>query len=434
MNPKAGTNPTSPPMAQLYREHIGWLLLVLLLTYLALIAGGALLLHGPNVREGGEPLQADRALFLSVSAATLTGFQQTVGFNEFKSDNALGPAILLILTIAGSLFAMIAGGLAGVRVLRLPFSDLKVIAAALIVELLAVLVGMAALLTHGVHGMDAVQQAASAFGNSGAVITAKDHRFPPFNSGLTQLVLLPLSVFGGLGLPVLMELYFRLAGEIPRLSRHSLTVLGLTAGVYLAATLLLFISARMHSAAASDTSEAPSMTIHPNYDGSWRGSFLAASTTALNTRTAGLPFDILDYFPEPAQWLLVLLMMIGASPAGTGGGLKITTLYLLFIGFRNVLRGQSVGRNFGIAGTWVGVYLLLAAASFVCLCSVKTSLSASEGAFLTISALSNVGLSHDPIAGPGMYLLAVVMLLGRLAPLGVLWWMAKTTPAEVLVG
>ena len=31
-------------------------------------------------------------------------------------------------------------------------------------------------------------------------------------------------------------------------------------------------------------------------------------------------------------------------------------------------------------------------------------------------------------------LLAAVMLLGRLTPLAVLWWMARTTPSEVLVG
>jgi Trk-type K+ transport system membrane component len=57
--------------------------------------------------------------------------------------------------------------------------------------------------------------------------------------------------------------------------------------------------------------------------------------------------------------------------------------------------------------------------------------------FLVISAASNVGLSHDPIAitGPGLYILSATMLLGRLMPLCVLWWMAQTThDAELAFG
>jgi Trk-type K+ transport system membrane component len=62
---------------------------------------------------------------------------------------------------------------------------------------------------------------------------------------------------------------------------------------------------------------------------------------------------------------------------------------------------------------------------------------ADGGVFLIISALSNVGMSHDPVSvvGKGSYLLSGIMLIGRLAPLAVLWWMARTTrDAEVLVG
>jgi Trk-type K+ transport system membrane component len=57
--------------------------------------------------------------------------------------------------------------------------------------------------------------------------------------------------------------------------------------------------------------------------------------------------------------------------------------------------------------------------------------------FLAVSATSNVGLAHDPVSivGPGLYTLCALMLAGCLAPVFVLWWMARTAhDAEVAVG
>ena len=54
--------------------------------------------------------------------------------------------------------------------------------------------------------------------------------------------------------------------------------------------------------------------------------------------------------------------------------------------------------------------------------------------FLCVSATSNVGLSHDPVAivGPGLYVICAMMLLGRVLPLLVLWWMATSTTDEAV--
>ena len=83
---------------------------------------------------------------------------------------------------------------------------------------------------------DAIFQAVSAFGNSGLYIG----RLPGGNSLPTHLLLLPLAVLGGLGLPVLMELADLLRSRTP-LSSHSQTTLTWTAGIYLAALTLLVI-------------------------------------------------------------------------------------------------------------------------------------------------------------------------------------------------
>ena len=45
------------------------------------------------------------------------------------------------------------------------------------------------------------------------------------------------------------------------------------------------------------------------------------------------------------------------------------------------------------------------------------------------SAVSNVGLSQYPVSivGPGMFILAGAMFLGRVTPLAILWWTAHVT-------
>ncbi len=166
-----------------------------------------------------------------------------------------------------------------------------------------------------------------------------------------------------------------------------------------------------------------------------RLSVLAASATAINSRTAGLPFELLNRFPRPSHWLIVLLMMIGASPAGTGGGLKPHTFWHLFMGLSGILRGKAVPRTVAIAAIWLGSYLIIAFLGLVLL-STAENIPGDRLFFITISALSNVGMSHDPISmGPAaLFLLDGIMLIGRLAPLAIIWWMAYVTPdAEVLV-
>ena len=50
--------------------------------------------------------------------------------------------------------------------------------------------------------------------------------------------------------------------------------------------------------------------------------------------------------------------------------------------------------------------------------------------------MSNIGLSHEPVSivGTGLHTLSALMLIGRLAPLLVLWWLAKTTEESIGVG
>jgi trk system potassium uptake protein len=423
---KMGSTP--PPVLEGARVG-GWIWPFLLLCYFALILLGYWWVRQPGVMIEGQDFSYDRAMFLSVNCVTLTGFQQSIGPNEFNPDSFQGPLIVLILTIAGSLLAMIVGGWAAVRALRLNYSDRQIVVAAIVVELLAILAGSAGLMGDGRKVSEAIQLAASAFGNSGeAILRPGGVGMPPLFSWRLHCVLLPLSIAGGLGLPVLIELYDRLF-SVRKLSDHTRTVISLTAGVYLCSVAVL---------AYCLVQEADPQVIRSagGLGAFVRGALVRSSASSLDARTAGLPLDLIKNIPI-AQWLIILLMMIGASPAGTGGGVKATTFYVLVSGVRDVFGGKLPRRIFAIAAMWLAAYLFIALIGFLCLSTTEPQIPADRLLFMTISAISNVGLAHDPVSvvGPGLYILDCLMIGGRIAPLLVLWWIAMSgEQTDVLVG
>jgi trk system potassium uptake protein len=390
----------------------------MLTAYLVLMAVAVVIIRLGVVTAAGGELSLDRTIFTSINAATLTGFQMDVGINASGAGGRIGgPLLLLALTLGGIAISLVAGGIAVVRVVRLPYSDRQVVLAAGAATLIAVLAGATALADHG--PVQALFDAASAFGNSGL----HDGRLPALASWQAQTVLLPLALLGGLGLPVLMELFDRVTLR-RRISAHSMTVLGASAVVYVAGIALLVYFQGL---------SRPDETPWPGHT-TWRRLFASASAMAVNSRTAGLPLESVRDFARAAQWIIVLLMAVGAGPAGTAGGLKLTTLVLLGAGVRNVLHRRAVGRGFGIAAAWLGTYAAVVFAGFLLMLATQPDAPADRLLFLCVSAMSNVGLSHDPVSiiGPGLYVLSSLMLLGRILPLLVLWWMVRATEGEAM--
>ena len=68
---------------------------------------------------------------------------------------------------------------------------------------------------------------------------------------------------------------------------------------------------------------------------------MAAWFQSVTTRTAG--FNTIDNGKLEVNALLItmILMFIGASPSGTGGGIKTTTLSILANCTRSVFRGKE---------------------------------------------------------------------------------------------
>ena len=112
-------------------------------------------------------------------------------------------------------------------ILRLAWSDRRLFTAAFLIEAFVLIIGAFAaggLTAEKIIG--GMVQAAAAWGNSGIYVDV-----PPGPTDVyTHVVLLPLSVFGGLGLVVVLQIYDLLMRGTPIL-RHTQIVLRMTAAL-----------------------------------------------------------------------------------------------------------------------------------------------------------------------------------------------------------
>ena len=398
--PPATTTPSIPAQETFGHELANWMFP----GYLAAMLLGMLL-----IRQFGMPLGKSngvRALFIAVNSGTLTGFADSPGVGGL---NGFGQVIVLLLIVCGSLFNMIIGALAVKRITRMRFTDGQIITAAVVVQGLAMLVGAALLQSPVRPPFDAAFLASSAFGNCGLYPS----ELPADTDVLVHVVILPLSILGGLGLPVLMEIVSRALFRQP-LSSHSRAVLGVSAWLYVSGFLALL---GLGLAGQQIT------------NGSMASVIRQSSVLAVESRTGGLEISPARLVSEPARWVIIALMMIGASSAGTGSGLKTTTIAELFRGIHRLLGGQPVGRPLGIALAWLGSYIGMLLGALILLSHVNPTLSTDHVLFNAVSGLSNVGfsLSDLPDQTNAMFAYCAIMLLGRMVPLMFLWWMAETT-------
>ena len=165
----------------------------------------------------------------------------------------------------------------------------------------------------------------------------------------------------------------------------------------------------------------------------WSERWLTALFESITARTAGfttIPLS-LGNITESGLLLLMTLMFIGASPGGTGGGIKTTTVAALMAATRSTLRGRDavVIRNREIAdkvvlrAVGITVASLLFVLGMALLISIGSNLNGEdpftflEMLFTCISAFATVGLDLGVTAELsrfGQGVLLVGMFVGRL--------------------
>ena len=397
--------------------------------YLGYMAIGWALLSLPPAQA--VPVAAIDTLFIAVSAVSTTGL---VTVDPGTVFTRFGEVVILALIQLGGLGFMTIGSFAWAalsrpagplreRVARAVFSvsateDVRrflrrVVVFTFTVEALGALALYPLFVAAGVEepAWAALFHSVSAFCTAGfALFPDSLERFAA--DPLMLGVISAISLLGALGFLVVSELWDRLRGRLDQLGTTSRLVLrALPLLVLGGALLLLLTEPEIHRRPPAEALLAAAFQ-----------SLSAATTVGFNSiPTAGLV--------PGAVMVLYLLMLIGASPSGTGGGLKVTTVAVLLALVRATGRGETDVQVLGqpvraervrqAASTLVLAFGLLGFALF--LLALTESLPFDRLLFEALSALGTVGLSlgaTGQLTDAGKLVIAALMAIGRIGVLG----------------
>jgi Trk-type K+ transport system membrane component len=378
------------------------LLLALVTLLLVSFAAGAVLL-GRHAHPAGNAMSLDRALFASANALTLTGFELSP--TAIRNLQPRGQMILAALTAVGALSVLIGGGSLVSSFLQLGHSRGKLVLYGVALVVGISLLGGGFLMQPGEQLTRTLGMGLSAFSGSGTNFSQ------PWSLWDWRLhgVILPLSLLGALGLPLLIEFCEAVAfGRL--LSPWSQRMLRWYGAAFLAGMAILWLI------------QMPRLP--------WQEAVVSASACSLNARPLGLHFEQLPLRDPAVAVVTMLLMLIGAAPGGTAGGLRLTTIAALLAG------AQSSGAaGLRLALRWSLAYAALVLASILLLLIYEPTLSPDRAVFLAVAAFTNVGLAHDPVSatGRGLHLLTGIMLVGRLLPPVVGVWLLHRGRRELVL-
>jgi len=168
----------------------------------------------------------------------------------------------------------------------------------------------------------------SALTNGGFDLTGNslyDFRF----DYLLQIYMMYLITVGGLGFPILVDLYDYVKAK----RRKRVHILSLFTKISLSTTLIVtIVGVILLSITERNTLYATYGTIP---------AFFFVLFQAISSRSAGLTTMYINSFTSPGQLVLTLLMFIGGAPASPAGGLRTTTIAILFLFFKSYTRSKN---------------------------------------------------------------------------------------------
>lgn len=146
-----------------------------------------------------------------------------------------------------------------------------------------------------------------------------------YNNPIIVFTITSLIISGGLGFTVLVNIkqYYK----IKKLSLHTKLVLITTIILIISGTVLIFCGEYKNPETLGNKSLFEK--------------FELAYFQSVTTRTAGYATIEINKMRESTLFIAIMLMFIGASPSSTGGGIKTTTLAVLYLTFRSFMRNDK---------------------------------------------------------------------------------------------
>ena len=407
---------------------------IICLSFLGVILAGTVLLMLPISTRNGVFTSFSDALFTATSATCVTGL---IVHDTYLYWSGFGQFVIILLIQIGGLGLVTFGGFftlglgrkLGLRSMDLvkesastdSFADVKRMVRTIFGVTFAIeAIGAVVLCFTSVpiYGLEGIAISAflsiSAFCNAGFDLMGREGEYASLMHYVSEpQVYLPIAllvVFGGLGFVVWRELFrYR---EDKKLSLHSRLVLIVTGGFILAGTIAFLVFEWNNPNTMQPLSLADKLG--------------AGFFQSVSCRTAG--FNTIDQagLSNESKLTSIVLMFIGAAPASTGGGIKITTIAVVVMTVVSVLRGYDdtviMRRKVDSRSVYKAIALLLLGLLVVTVCSlvIYFALDADQSAidvvFEEVSAFGTVGLSAGITAKLGAasrYMLILSMFLGR---------------------
>ncbi|MDO9352099.1 MAG: potassium transporter TrkG [Solirubrobacteraceae bacterium] len=408
---------------------------VIVLAFSAVVALGTVLLMLPISKQGPGGTDFFNAFFHAVSAVCVTGLSSVDTGTHWTT---FGEAVLLVLIQVGGFGIMTFASILGLVVARrlglrgrlqtaaesqtLNQGDLRRVLWGLARISFIVEVSIAVILAlRWWLGYDeplghaiwlGVFHSVGSFNNAGLALFSNsliDYATDPF-------ICLPVAIgviLGGLGFPVLMELR-REFGDKLHWSLNTKIVVVVTAALLVVSTILI-TALEWGNAATLGAHDPPARVL---------GGFFQA----VMPRSGG--FNTVDIgLMHPETWFAIdVLMFIGGGPAGTGGGIKVTTFAVLVFLVYTEIRGEGAVNIFGrrlprsvhrqaitVAALAVTTIIL---ATFLLM--ILEPLNLDHALFEVTSAFTTTGLSTGATADlspASQMLLVFLMFAGRIGPI-----------------
>lgn len=235
------------------------------------------------------------------------------------------------------------------------------------------------------------------------------------NAGILLIVAL-IAILGSFGFPVIDDI-LKCRFRYKRYRLHTKVVLAVSLSIMTFGTFF-FLASEFNSPATAGMNGGEKLL-----------NSLFQSVTA--SSTAG--YSSLDQTKLSASGMVMsaVIMLIGSSPCSTGGGIKTTTFAVLVLMGWSGLRGKDeivVGKHsisFKTGLRAVAVLMLGSALILTGVCIIGATDGISPVGYMlydTVSAFTTTGLSMGivpSLTDAALYVLAVVMFIGRLGPLSI---------------
>ncbi len=410
----------------------------IILGFAALILTGGVLLSLPVASESGRATPFLTALFTANSAVCVTGLVVVDTAEHYSPFGEL--VIMLLIQLGGfgymtswALLALILGWRIGLRERMILTEAYNLYAVGGVVRftrrivLLALAIeaiGAAVLTLRWLREVPigraiymGIFHSISAFNNAGFDLMGGFTSLTAYvGDPVITLAMAALIIIGGLGFSVLFNLGAR------HLTLHSRTVL-LTTGVLIAFGAALIALLEFGNPKTLGGLTAPTRA-------------LAAFFQAVTPRTGGFSTVDIGALTQPTLVLIVALMFIGASPGGTGGGIKTTTFIAPLAVIVSLIRGTGdptlFRRRLPVFVVYKAVTVALVSVAFVLTMTVLLvrieSVDFLPALFEITSAFGTVGLTTGltPQLSPlGQMTVMATMFSGRVGLLTIAFGLTR---------